>query len=127
MRVTVNSELLEKFEVEVGMHQGSVLSPFLFTLVVDVSEFAIEGALSELLYADYIVLMSATIEGLWDKFMKWKDAFGSKGLRIYLGKTKVMVSGSITQDGLSNGNVDPCRVCSLRVKANSVLCLQCGK
>ena len=23
--------------------------------------------------------------------------------------------------------VDPCGVCSLRVKANSVLCLQCGK
>ena len=29
-------ELSEKFEVKVAMHQGSVLSPFLFTLTVDV-------------------------------------------------------------------------------------------
>ena len=38
-----------------------------------------------------------------------------------------MVSGSITKDGLSESKVDPCSVCSLRVKANSVLCVQCGK
>ena len=28
-------------------------------------------------------------------------------------------------DGMSKSKVDPCGVCSLRVKANSVLCLQC--
>ena len=48
-----------------GMHQGSVLSPFLFAVMVDVvTEFAREGALSELLYADGLVLMSETFEGL---------------------------------------------------------------
>ena len=52
-RVRVDSELLEESEVKVGMHQRSVLSPFLFALVVDVvTEFAREGVLSELLYAD---------------------------------------------------------------------------
>ena len=35
-RVRVDSELSEEFEVIVGMHQGSVLSPFLFSVVVDV-------------------------------------------------------------------------------------------
>ena len=45
-RVRVDSELSEEFEVKVWMHQGSVLSPFLFAVVVDVfTEFAIEGAL----------------------------------------------------------------------------------
>ena len=40
-RVRVDSQLSVEFEVEVGMHQGSVLSPFLFALVVDVvTEFA---------------------------------------------------------------------------------------
>ena len=39
----------------------------------------------------------------------------------------MMVSGSITKDGLPKGQVEPCGVCSLRVKANSVLCAQCGK
>ena len=38
-----------------------------------------------------------------------------------------MVSGSITNNGMSNYKVDPCGVCSLRVKTNSVLSLQCGK
>ena len=62
-----------------GMHQGSVLSPFPSALVVDdVTEFA-RGklnfkktkhflfALSELLYADDLVQMSETIEGLRNK------------------------------------------------------------
>ena len=50
-----------------GMHHGSVLSPFLFALVVDVvTEFDREGVLSELLYADDLVLMSETTKGLRD-------------------------------------------------------------
>ena len=109
------------------MHQGPVLSPFLFAVVVDVTEFARMGALSKLLYADDLVLMCETIEGLKNKFLKWMHAFDSKGLKVILGKTKVMVSGGITNDGLSKSNVDPCWVCSLRVMANSVLCVQYGK
>ena len=74
------------------MHQGSVLSPFLFAVVVDVvTEFAREGALCELLYADDLVQMSETMEGLRNKFMKMNEAFGSKVLKVNLGKIKVMV------------------------------------
>ena len=83
--------------------------------------------LSEFLCADDVVLMSEIIEGLRNKFLKWKEDFESKGLKVYLGKTKVLVSGSITKDGLSKSKVDPCGVCSLRVMDNSVLYLQCGK
>ena len=62
------------------MQQGYVRSPFLFAAVVDVvTEFAREGVLSELLYADDLVLMSETIKGLRNKFLKWKEAFESKG------------------------------------------------
>ena len=38
-----------------------------------------------------------------------------------------MVSSGITKDCLSKSKVDRCRGCSLRVKANSVLCEQYGK
>ena len=100
---------------------------FLLVVVVDVAEFAREGMLSELLYADDLVLMSETIEGLRDKFLQWMETLVSKGLKINHGKTKVMVSGVITQDNLSKSKVDPCGVFSLRVKSNSVLCVQCGR
>ena len=86
-----------------------------------------EGALCELLCAGDLVLMSETIEGLRNKFFKWKEAFESNGLKANLGKTKVMVRSVITQDGLSKSTVYPCGVCSLRLKANSVLCVWCGK
>ena len=63
--VRVHSELSEEIEVKVGMHQGAVLSSFLFVVVVDVvTEFAREGALCELLYADGLALMCETIGGL---------------------------------------------------------------
>ena len=55
-----------------------MLSPFLFVVVVDVvTEFGSEGALIELLYADDLVLMSETIEGLRNKFLNWMESFES--------------------------------------------------
>ena len=61
------------------------------------------------------------------KFLRWKEDFESKGLKVNLGKTKVLFSSGITKVGLSKSKVDPCWVCSLRVKANTVLCIKCGK
>ena len=100
-----------------------MLSPFLFAVVVDVvTRFAREGALSESLFADDLFLVSETIMGLRNKLLR-KEAFESKGLKVNLGKTKVMVCGGITKDCNKIGS---CGVCSLREKANSVLCVQCG-
>ena len=48
-------------------------------------------------------------------------------MKVNLEKTKVMVCGGITKDGMSKRKVDLCGTCSLRAKANSALCLQCGK
>ena len=45
--------------------------------------------LSELLYADDLVLMSETIKGLRDNFLTWMEAFESKCLKVNL---KVVVS-----------------------------------
>ena len=58
-KVRVGSELSQKFLVQVGVHQRSVLSPLLFAIAVDViSENAREGLMNEILYADDLVLTS---------------------------------------------------------------------
>ena len=63
------------------MHQGSVLSPFLFAAVVDVvTELVRDGVLSEFLYVDDLVLISETIVGFRNTFLKWNEAFGRKSL-----------------------------------------------
>ena len=67
----MGSELSEEFLVQVGIHQGSVLSPLLFEIAVDViSENAREGLMNEILYGDVLVLMSESIENLNEKFLK---------------------------------------------------------
>ena len=88
------------FEVELLMHKGSVFSPLLFAVVVDViTDLAREGVLNKLWYADDLVLMSETIGQLWNMFIKWKEDFGIKRLKVNLGKINVMVSEGITMDG----------------------------
>ena len=67
-----------------------VLSPLVFAIVVDVvTESERSGSMNEMLYADDLVLMSETMEGLREKYWKWKEGFKSKGLQVNLGKTKV--------------------------------------
>ena len=44
--------------------------------------------------------MSETVEGLGKMLRKWKEAFESKGLKVNLGKTNVMVNSGIAGDDL---------------------------
>ena len=125
-RVKVGLELSEEFEMKVGVHQGSACLPLLFAIVVDViTESVRNGLISEMLYADDLVLMSESMEGLREKFWKWREAFESKGLKVNLGKTKVVVSGA--EGEVTVSKVDPCGICEKRVMENSVLWVKCRK
>ena len=57
--VRVNDTFSDEFEVKVGVHQGSVLSPLLFIMVLEALslEFRL-GCKWELLYADDLVLIA---------------------------------------------------------------------
>ena len=81
--------------------------------------------MNEILFADNLVLMSKSIENLKEKFLKWKEAFESKGLKVNFKKTKVMVSGS--KGEVLNSKVDPCAKYGKRVMANWMMCTKCGK
>ena len=87
-RVMLGSAYLEEFEVKVGVHQEFLLSPLLFSTVVDVStENARRGVVNELLYADGLVLMSKDMEYLKERFWNWKDALENKDLKVNTRKT----------------------------------------
>ena len=86
-----DNDRTEEFEVEVGLPQGSALSPLLFIIVMDrVCKKARGGLPFELLYADDLILMAYSRDELIDKLRKWKRDMGAKGMRVNLGKTKVM-------------------------------------
>ena len=60
-KVRVNDSFSEEFEVKVGVHQGSVLSPLLFITVLEaLSRDFRTGSPWELLYADDLVIIADT-------------------------------------------------------------------
>ena len=81
--------------------------------------------MKQILYADDLVLMGETMEELRENFDEWREAFESKGMRVNLGKTKLMVSGM--EEETFDSKIDPCGVCGTQVMSNSVLCTACGK
>ena len=102
------------------------MSPLLFALVDDiVTESKRDGLLTKILYADDLVLMSETLEGLKEKFSKWKGAFQSKEFMVNLGEIKMMVSR--TEGERVESKVNPCDVCGKRTMANSMWCTRCVK
>ena len=87
-----------------------MLSPLLFAIAVDViSENAREALMNEIVCAHDLVLISESMESLKEKFLKWKEAFESKGLKVNLKKIKVMVSSS--KGEVLKSKVDPCAKC----------------
>ena len=124
-RVRVNGQLSDEFKVQVGVHQGSVLSPLLFILVLEAlsREFR-TGVPWELLYADDLVIIERSLEACIEKLRRWKAGLEQKGLSVNMSKTKFMVSG-VGLDTLSDSGKDPCAVCRKGVGSNSIFCGRC--
>ena len=64
-KIKVGSGNSEELFVKVGVHQESILSPFLFATVIDVvTEDVRKELFHEILYTDDLVLMSDSLEGI---------------------------------------------------------------
>ena len=95
------------FDVNVGLHQGSVLSPLLFAVV---SSEVRSGLPSELLCTDDLVLMAPTMEQLGKRETEWRSIPLDKGPKVNAGKSKVMVDCS-GRKLIVNFGKWPCGVC----------------
>jgi hypothetical protein len=83
----------------------------------------------ELLYADdlvLLVLMADSIEQLKEKILNWKRGMEAKGLKVNVGKTKVMIAGEGTME-IEATCKWPCGVCNKGVGRNSIKCTSCQK
>ena len=95
------------FQIGKGIHQGCLLSPWLFNLYV---EYIIQNAgldeaqagikiarsINNLRYADDTTLLAESEEELKSLLMKVKVESEKVGLRLNIQKTKIMASGPIT-------------------------------
>ena len=81
----------------------------------------------ELLYADDLMINAESMEELLVKVKTWKTEMEKKGLRVNMGKTKIMESG-INLDVLKKFGKCPCGVCLTGVgSTNAILCGCCER
>ena len=96
------------FQIGKGVHQGCLLSPYLFNFYAEyiTRKAGLEEAqagikiarreITNLRYADDTTLLAESEEKLKSLLMKMKGESGKVGLKLSIKKTKIMASGPIT-------------------------------
>ena len=106
--------------MKIGVHQGSVLSPLLFIIVLEaLSHKFSSGVPWEDLYANDLVIITELLEECVRRLLTWKEAMEEKGLRVNAGKMKVMICGT------SLDLEFPCYICRTGMGSNSIFCNSC--
>src|SRR3989441_1024358 len=80
----------------------------------------------ELLYADDLVLLADSRLELEERLTEWMARLKEKGLRVNIGKTKVM-NCKVGVGQVENSGKYPCGVCREEVGDNSIWCTSCKK
>ena len=82
----------EAFEVNVGLHQGSALSPLIFIIILNyINKKCPMERGQKLMYADDIAIGMDTAEDLQEAMTMWHDNLAAHGMRMSKAKTEVLV------------------------------------
>ena len=107
-------------EFEIGVHQGSALIPLLFVVVIkEATREAIGEGLWDLLYADDLVITAESKEEAVRRSGVWKKEMETRGLKININKTQLMLMSRATAVRPQRGRY-PCGVCG-KVNMVSIL------
>ncbi|KAK3569152.1 hypothetical protein QTP86_025431 [Hemibagrus guttatus] len=120
----------EEFKVEVGLHQGSALSPFLFAIVMDqLSEEVRQESPWTMMFADDIVICSESREQMEENLERWRFALERRGMKVSRSKTEYMCvneregSGTVRIQGEEVKKVQEFKYLGSTVQSNG----ECGK
>ncbi|KAK3567625.1 hypothetical protein QTP86_020275 [Hemibagrus guttatus] len=115
----------EEFKVEVGLHQGSALSPFLFAIVMDqLSEEVRQESPWTMMFADDIVICSESREQVEENLERWRFALERRGMKVSRSKTEYMCvneregSGTVRLQGEEVKKVQEFKYLGLTVQSN---------
>ena len=94
-RVVVGSGMSNEFQVNIGLRQGSALSPLIFILVMELisRKISTTDALKKIMYADDLVIVAEHREEWQGALEEWNEMFKKHGLKMNLDKTEVMWVG----------------------------------
>ena len=91
----------EDLKAEVGLHQGSALSPFLFGLVMDrLTHVVKQESLWTLMFADDIVICSESRQQLEENLERSRFALERKGMIVSCSKTEYMCLNETETSGM---------------------------
>ena len=122
----------EGFEVKVGLHQGSALSPCLFAMMMDrMTDEIREEAPWTMMFADDIVICSESKEQVEEKLESWRYALERRGMKVNRRKTEYMCvnerpdnsSGTVKMQGEEVAKVEDFKYLGSTVQSNG----ECGR
>ncbi|KAK2902094.1 hypothetical protein Q8A73_011840 [Channa argus] len=120
----------EEVKVEVGLHQGSALSPFLFALVMDrLTDEVRQESPWTMMFADDIVICSESREQVEENLERWRSALENRGMKLSRSKTEYMCvnerdpGGTVRLQGAEVKKVQDFKYLGSTVQSNG----ECGK